>query len=256
MPIIVKHSLTIEGGSLKTPWVPADVITVNNRDFICISKMDRQLAAFCGVPRASSHPLKNHGWLDWLTAARNIATAKATADAEIVNLAGGMKKRTILEMQELPIDRIVYVDCEGFVNDTGCEVKGVEIAVLSELNKGKCVFAEATSANLTYIREAVFANRVQPTHAPRARACERTVLGDHVYMHRHGVPFVKYTDGDGRQHRKFAKLNDARDGQREALDSVVQELIQFRAENHHDVNVDLGSGATAAAIADASSDVD
>ena len=248
MSITVKHSLTIEGGDLKTPWVPTEVTTVNNRDFICISKMDRKLAAFCGVPRGTSHPLKNHGWLDWFLAARNIATAKAITDAELVSIAEGMKKRTILEMQGLGIDRIVSVDCDGFVADGGREVEGVAIAALSELNKGKCVFAEATAANLTYIREAVFANQVPPKHAPRARACERAVLADNVYMHRRGIPFVKYTDGDGREHRKFAKLADARDSPREAMDSVVQELIQFRAENHH--NAHAVAEEVAGAIAD------
>ena len=77
---ILEGCIVITGGALnkKDAWVVTDYAVIDNSKYIELSRSNRKLQRFIGVPGQDSSPLAKNGFLDKLTRLRNAAVDDAT----------------------------------------------------------------------------------------------------------------------------------------------------------------------------------
>ena len=76
---ILEGCIVVTGGALnkKDAWVVTDYAVIDNSKYIELSRSNRKLQRFIGVPGQDSSPLAKHGFLDKLTRLRNRAVVEA-----------------------------------------------------------------------------------------------------------------------------------------------------------------------------------
>ena len=222
MAVVVRHTTVIEGGDLKTPWVPNRTTVVDGREFIALSRDDRRLAAFCGVNCSAAHPLRDCAWFTTLASLRRDAIAalkeQALSSADVLadnpsRAKSGDKNKGV--MVQLPD----FVDLDmPEVETDGVSAPARSIKVLTDGGDPKrLVSIELTEGNLSYVRAAVKQDMSSGTGVPRRRRSKAERIqpeeggGQVFWNYQRSAPYCTFVDDDGRKRYRQMKARSKDD---------------------------------------------
>ena len=159
--------LVIDGGALSPvdPWVPKHVIDCGGIRFIELSRADRKLQRFVGVPGASSCPFAKNSFFDALVKARTVATERAiwkTLKASDPMLSEGDVDTVVAQhkkdIDECDLPRFVEIELPALAyegEDGKLEADAITMKVIPRLCAGRLVAIEVTPETMHYIRVAL-----------------------------------------------------------------------------------------------------
>ena len=174
MNVRVSHRLVVEGGALTEAWAPREVIVSGGKHFIELSRQDRKLQRFIGLPGKDSSPLASNEFFNLLFRKRSEAVDNAIWDYLVANdplLENCKDKGKILRDRKPGIDdadlpHYVSMDFPAveFIKESGgtlsCDATSIK-CILS-LNAARRVCVEALPEVLHYLRVATLASAAVP----------------------------------------------------------------------------------------------
>ena len=166
-PVRVSFRLVIDGGALTPadPWVPKHVIDCGGHRFIELSRRDRKLHRFVGVPGASTSPFAKNNFFDTLVKARALATDGAIwkmMKAKDPMLSEGDADTAVAQhkkdIDECDLPRFVDIELPAVAyagEDMKLEADAITMKVIPRLCAGRLVAIEVTPETMHYIRVAL-----------------------------------------------------------------------------------------------------
>ncbi len=161
-PIVVAKRIVIEGGLLKSPWMPA-AQTIEGIEWINLSTQDRQLCKLLGRNMSERAPLAECTLFPWLMAERDrlvdelIAKRKtdedplAECDAPVPEIPSSGR---VAAFANARVDNYVRVQAQHFCTPGGERVDDFEIKVLTTPKRKAAISIEASAANLEWLCKA------------------------------------------------------------------------------------------------------
>ena len=216
-------AMVIEGGDVKSPWVPPEVTSLPEGDFIRLSRQCRRLAQLCGARGSLSAPSSHNVFLRSLTIAWNKRVAELTDDESRPDK--GRRKDLI---DDLP--RVIVVTVGAFLDEEGNEVPAHDFKMLSTASVVECPCVMVTPSSLELVRKGVRASLGDA--ASPLREDTRVALDgckQVCFSSAKRSLFVKYADQDGRTRVKTvrAQHSDVAAVYEERLEATAVELQAF-----------------------------
>ena len=154
-PVVVSQRLVIDGGELKAPWVPSEVLQLDGLSFLPLRLADGKLHGFIGVRSKRGHPLAANKFFHDLRVKRNDAV-----DALLLEHLNG--KDAFGQLTELPakarheigpadVARTVTVTVDDLAED-GTVNGQRNVLVVAEFARKAVVSIHITSENLALVR--------------------------------------------------------------------------------------------------------
>ena len=187
MAVRVCNKVVIEGGGLREPWVPRDIVTSAGKQFIDISKNDSKLALFVRPPifNKGQRPFLENPFFDDLRRLRNDAVDQLiwnrlkqddpllqdSSMDKVIN-----KHRKSIDESELPEYVTIHLPCIDYTPaDGSCpafKCDGIAINCLLTTQRVRTVCVECVPDQLQYVRyailQAAFDNGEQRDKRPRS----------------------------------------------------------------------------------------
>ena len=214
----MRNAVVVEGGCLKTPWV-LHAKTINDRQFITLSKSDRRFAMAMGLDCKRRHPFSESSVIEVLGETRDkvvdewLVNAKREADPmsdviDDIKDAGQGRMQLFRSMDPPPF---VEVQFDGFVTDDGSRIDAHAMMMVTTPRRNAAVSIEITAHNLNWLAK-VFAstNFMQESPNKKRQRIELpaglpTLQSDVCYFKklRSGriVLVCKYKDAEGNMRR-------------------------------------------------------
>ena len=153
-PVVVSQRLVIDGGELKAPWVPSEILQLDGLSFLPLRLADGKLHGFIGVRSKRGHPLAANKFFHDLRVKRNDAV-----DALLLEHLNG--KDAFGQLTELPakarhevdpadVARTVTVTLDDLAED-GTVTGQRNVLVAAEFNRKAVVSIHVTSENLALV---------------------------------------------------------------------------------------------------------
>ena len=244
MAVTVCKRWVIEGGRLKTPWVPSRLVDVGDAHFIELESQNSRLASFLGFQRVDQ---KHDSVLKALRHLRNEAIDELfLADIKENDPMGhysclpkgfnrGTSRATLPEYVEVDLPEVT---AEGMTAETNMKI-------LVERNPLKVIAMELSESNLVWLRLAVLAvdkgdfDVADLTASPPPKKKQRRGVIDLVELSsKHVQPdyrrrslFTRYTNADGIIKRHYLKPTE---WDTEAITTTERDLLVWLIQNHHE----------------------
>ena len=219
MPVTVQTRIVIEGGALKVPWVPREIVQSAGSIFVEMSKSDRKLQQFIGAPNPtkSNSPLALNTFFGDMLKSRNAACDDAMwehlkATDPLLQDDGDKaaivrQNRTAIDLGAMPETVSAWFPAVECMNgDEHLKHDAIEMKFLFQPSPIKKVWIECTPSALEYVRVAAVAAMVDQDREKRKKSL--TGVPGVCCDKRRKTVYMVVRGEDGEPQRVQAKVGD------------------------------------------------
>ena len=219
MPVTVQTRIVIEGGALKVPWVPREIVQSAGSIFVEMSKGDRKLQQFIGAPNPtkSNSPLALNTFFGDMLKSRNAACDEAMwerlkATDPLLQDDGDKaaivrQNRTAIDLGAMPETVSAWFPAVECMNgDEHLKHDAIEMKFLFQPSPIKKVWIECTPSALEYVRVAAVAAMVDQDREKRKKSM--TGVPGVCCDKRRKTVYMVVRGEDGEPQRVQAKVDD------------------------------------------------
>ncbi len=253
-PFVVRRSLVIEGGWLRSPWA-VDPKTIDGVDFVTLSMTDRMLAKSLGMNMSDRAPLSDTTIFNHIVLLRDakideIIFAAQTATDPMANASSSGSAHPQVPTRGRPfafeaakVSDTISLTIAPFVTSDGKRVEEHILRVATTPKRGTKVTMEATSENFSWLMMAAHADwhtRAKPEKRSIHEVDEST-LPELSHPCKYSVHFGKVKvlcfyreQGVWKKHQRSLSVNAA--GDNPSFEAIVRgceaEVLAFYNSNH------------------------